>query len=123
MLPSPLSPPHVCPIKILGSPPDGFQGFGRVLLDSVLNVRGSVDLFVEDLVDMTHGEAHSYLIDMDGVSSSAFDGDLKVEGVGGKRGKGLFFSPVFQGLQKKAGGRGRERAACKTGRRGRKKDV
>lgn len=49
-----------------------------MLLDSVLNIRGSVDLFVEDLVDMTHGDVHSYLIEMDGVSSSAFDGDMKV---------------------------------------------
>lgn len=56
-----------------------------MLLDSVLNVRGSVDLFVEDPVDMTHGEVHSYFVDMDGVSSSAFDGDMKVGSVGGKR--------------------------------------
>lgn len=55
-----------------------------MLLDSVLNVRGSVDLLVEDLVDMTHGEVHSYFIDMDGISSSAFDGDMKVGGVGGQ---------------------------------------
>ncbi|CAM9613438.1 unnamed protein product, partial [Ectocarpus sp. 13 AM-2016] len=62
----------------LGSPPDAIQGFGRVLLDSVLNVRGSVDLFVEDWVDMAHGDVNSHLIEMDGVSSSAFDGDMKV---------------------------------------------
>ncbi|CAM9340391.1 unnamed protein product, partial [Hapterophycus canaliculatus] len=62
----------------LGSPPDGFQGFGRVLLDSVLNVGGSVDLYVEDWVDMTHDEVHTYSISMDEVSSSAFDGDMKV---------------------------------------------
>lgn len=74
-------------VQILGNPPDGFQGFGRVLLDSVLNVRGSVDLFVEDPVDMTHGEVHSYFIDMDGVSSSAFDGDMKVGSAGRKRGE------------------------------------
>lgn len=66
------------PLQTLGSPPDAIQGFGRVLLDSVLNVRGSVDLFVEDWVDMAHGDVHSHLIEMDGVSSSAFDGDMKV---------------------------------------------
>ncbi len=37
-----------------------------------------MDLFVEDAVDMAHGEVHDYLIDMDGVSSSAFEGDMKV---------------------------------------------
>lgn len=56
-----------------------------MLLDSVLNVRGSVDLFVEDPVDMTHGDVHSYLIEMDGVSSSAFDGDMKVGREAGER--------------------------------------
>lgn len=59
----------------------------------MLNVGGSVDLFVEDAVDMTHGEVHDYLIDMDGVSSSAFEGDMKVgdkpgHQEGEKRGEG-----------------------------------
>lgn len=44
----------------------------------MLNVGGSVDLYVEDWVDMAHGEVHSYSIDMDEVSSAAFDGDMKV---------------------------------------------
>lgn len=92
--------PFACPVKILGSPPDGFQGFGRVLLDSVLNVRGSVDLFVEDPVDMTHGEVHSYFIDMDGISSSAFDGDMKV---GGREGGG---AGGREGIEYKPGKRG-----------------
>lgn len=49
-----------------------------MLLDSVLNMHGSVDLFVEDAVDMTHGAVHSYMLEMDGISSSAYDGDMKV---------------------------------------------
>ena len=49
-----------------------------MLLDSVLNMHGSVDLYVEDAIDMTHGEVHSYLVEMDGISTSAYEGDMKV---------------------------------------------
>lgn len=41
-------------------------------------MHGSVDLRVEDWKDMNHGEVHSYFVDMDGVSSSAYEGDMKV---------------------------------------------
>lgn len=41
-------------------------------------MHGSVDLRVEDWNDMGHGEVHSYFVDMDGVSSSAYEGDMKV---------------------------------------------
>ena len=66
--------------QTLGPAPDGLQGFGRVLLDSVLNMHGSVDLFVEDAIDMTHGAVHSYMLEMEDTSSSAYDGDMKVGG-------------------------------------------
>lgn len=62
----------------LGSPPDGHQGFGRILIDSVLNMHGSVDLRVEDEIVMGHGQTHSYTVDTDGVSPAAYHGDLKV---------------------------------------------
>lgn len=41
-------------------------------------MHGSVDLRVEDWNDMGHGEVHSYFVDMDGVSSSSYEGDMKV---------------------------------------------
>lgn len=44
----------------------------------MLNVHGTVDLYVEDAIDMAHGGVHSYWLDMDGYSSSAYDGDMKV---------------------------------------------
>lgn len=43
-------------------------------------MHGSVDLFVEDAIDMTHGTVHSYMLEMDDVSSSAYEGDMKVGG-------------------------------------------
>ncbi|CAM9140348.1 unnamed protein product, partial [Choristocarpus tenellus] len=61
----------------LGSPPDGYQGFGRILLDTVLNLHGSVDLYVEDRVEITHSQVHTYHVITDGVSSSDYNGDIK----------------------------------------------
>ena len=63
--------------QILSSPPDGIQGFGRILLDSVLNLHGSVDLYVEDAIEMSHGEEHSYTVEMGRSSASLMDGNIK----------------------------------------------
>lgn len=46
-------------------------------------MHGSVDLYVEDAVDMSHGDVHTYTLDMDGISTSAYDGDMKVGTLGG----------------------------------------
>lgn len=63
--------------QTLRSPPDGIQGFGRVLLDSVLNVRGTVSLYVEDAITIKHDVVHSYIIDMSDIDSSEYEGDMK----------------------------------------------
>lgn len=73
-------------LQTLGDPPDGIQGFGRVLLDSALNLHGSVDLYVEDAIDIAHGQVHSYFVDMDDVLSSSYEGDMKVQQI--NKGKG-----------------------------------
>lgn len=48
-----------------------------MLLDSVLNMRGTVSLYVEDSITMRHDEVHSYFIDMSDVRSSDYEGDMK----------------------------------------------
>lgn len=42
-------------------------------------MHGTVSLYVEDLVYMTHGAVDNYFIDMGTVSSSEYTGDMKAK--------------------------------------------
>lgn len=44
----------------LGSPPDNYQGFGRILLSNVLRLGDSVSLWVDDYVPISTGASHVY---------------------------------------------------------------
>ena len=45
---------------MLGLPPDNYQGFGRLKLDEVLNLKSSVNLWVADAVPIAEGASHVY---------------------------------------------------------------
>ncbi|KAG5175267.1 peptidase S8/S53 domain-containing protein, partial [Tribonema minus] len=58
----------------LGTGPDGYQGWGRVLLDAALNVAGSVDMHAQDMVYMNvTGMVKTYTFAVD----AAYAGDFR----------------------------------------------
>ena len=56
--------------KALNMPPDNYQGFGRVKLDEVLNVAGSVSLYVRDGRKLAEGNQHVYKFQIPRVDTS-----------------------------------------------------
>jgi hypothetical protein len=62
---------------LLDSPPDGYQGFGRVMVDSVLNVAGSSDLFVADRILLSDGDVMSYSFNMP-PTVGAYEGQMTI---------------------------------------------
>ncbi|CAM9283376.1 unnamed protein product [Chrysoparadoxa australica] len=62
----------------LSSPPDGYQGWGRVLVSNVMDLYGSVHLFIDDRIEMNQGDLQTYSFDQAWITTDGgvYEGDF-----------------------------------------------